>query len=60
VFNEREQRIRSWLASHPRTIVEDSPEVLAARADLEQLIQRFGDRCADLKLLLAERGASDD
>jgi HNH endonuclease len=60
VFNKREHRIRSWLTSHPLTIVEDSAEVLATRADLDRIIQRFGDRCADLKLLVAERGGSDD
>ena len=54
VFTEREEHIRAWLEQHPRRSLEDSPEIASARAEIEDLIEEFAAKCAELKELVSQ------
>jgi hypothetical protein len=60
VLVDREARIEGWFASNPLTPVPTSPEIERLRKELEQLIDQFGAKCAELKKLVSAARASDD
>jgi hypothetical protein len=58
LFAEREQCIRAWLDQHPRRSLEDSPEIARAREEIEDLIEEFAAKCAELKELVGQRDST--
>jgi hypothetical protein len=58
VRSARSARMRSWLAVNPAAILEASTEVAAKRAELEQLIDDFAQKCNELKALVRGNGSS--
>jgi hypothetical protein len=60
VLVEREARIEGWLARNPLAPSPTSPEIELRRTELEQLIDQFGVKCAELKKLVGAARASTD
>lgn len=54
----RSARIRAWIVAHPAATLEESAAVAAKRAELEQLIDDFAQRCNELKALVHSSGSA--
>jgi hypothetical protein len=51
---ERTERIERWHALHPKPELAASPEVAAVDAELRAMIVGFGEKCAELRIAVAD------
>jgi hypothetical protein len=42
-------QVEDWIAMHPRAALTPSPEVESLRAELDALVDTFGEKCTELK-----------
>jgi hypothetical protein len=54
----RQARIEAWFESHPPRAQATSQQVEAVREQLEQMVEQFGDKCAELRQLMKDATAS--
>ena len=54
----RQARIEAWFESHPPRPPVTSPQVEAVREELEQMVEQFAEKCAELRRLTKDATAS--